>query len=57
MSIYNNDDIKLLQENLSLLDNIIEQRKAELYEPFKKEKDEVSKIILEFIKKIEIHRH
>ena len=51
MSIYNNDDIKLLQENLSLLDNIIEQRKAELYEPFKKEKDEVSKIILEFIKK------
>ena len=51
MSIYNNDDIKLLQENLSLLDNIIEQRKAELYEPFKKEKDEVSKIILDFIKK------
>jgi len=51
MSIYNNDDIKLLQENLSLLDNVIEQRKTELYEPSKKEKDEVSKIILDFIKK------
>ena len=50
MSLYDKKDIELLTNNIDIINETIEKRQLELYEPTKKEKQEVTDIILDFIK-------
>lgn len=51
MELYNKDDIDLLTKNIDIINETIEKRQLELYEPTVKEKREVVAEILDFIKK------
>jgi hypothetical protein len=51
MSLYTDTDIKLLGDNISKINERIEHKQLEMYEPTKNERVDVTNFILDFIKK------
>jgi hypothetical protein len=50
MSLYVKDDIELLAQNIDQINEKIERKQLEMYEPNNKERQEITKLILDFIK-------
>jgi hypothetical protein len=51
MSLYLQSDIKLLGDNINEINDRIERKQLEMYEPTKEERIKVTDLILNFIKK------
>jgi hypothetical protein len=51
MSLYQQSDIKLLGDNINEINDRIERKQLEMYEPSKEERIKVTNVILDFIKK------
>jgi hypothetical protein len=50
MSLYVKDDIELLSKNIDEINEKIERKQLEMYEPNDKERKDITKIILDFVK-------
>ena len=50
MQLYNENDVKLIEEKIDAITDEIERKKQDIFEPKKKEILEVNKIVLDYIK-------